>query len=137
MNADLPHRRAQIQHLHQLYCRCTGQTLSLGFDRERLWYEFLRAGFTAEDLAHVLRYLQREVRHQRRYVGALKRSNLLQLDRFEEDLNISRVRLQAPAAPSPAARAGPTCSPAQQQQGRERALVQLRELQAKLRQGLI
>jgi hypothetical protein len=28
-----------------------------------------------------------------RNVGALKLSNILQLDRFEEDLNISKVRL--------------------------------------------
>lgn len=137
MNRGPPDRRAQIEQCHQLYCRWTGQNLSLGFDRERLWYEFLRAGFTAADLAHVLRYLQREIRHQRRYVGALKLSNLLQPDRFEEDLNISRVRLHPPAPPSPPTPAGPTGSPAQQPQGRERALVHLRELQAKLRQGLI
>ncbi len=36
-------------------------------------------------------------RHQRRNIGALKLSNLLQLDRFEEDLHISRVRLSLPA----------------------------------------
>lgn len=129
--------RAQIDSLHQLYCRLTGQHLSLGFDRERLWYEFLQAGFTAAHLEQVLRYLQREIRHQRRYVGALKLSNLLQPDRFEEDLNISRVRLQPPSAPSPKPPARPTLSPAQQQQGRQRALLHLRQLKAKLRQGLI
>jgi hypothetical protein len=32
---------------------------------------------------------------RRRNVGALKLSNLLQLDRFEEDLNISKVRLRS------------------------------------------
>jgi hypothetical protein len=76
--------------------------LSLRFDRERLWCEFLRAGFNAQDLKRVLSYLQREIRSQRRNIGALKLSNLLQLDRFEEDLNISRVRLRSPApAPKP------------------------------------
>jgi len=111
----------------------------LGFDRERLWFEFLRAGFTVQDLTGVVGYLQREIRHQRRYVGALKLSNLLQLDRFEEDLNISRVRLRAPAPASaaPPVLRPPTCSPAEQQQGRERALKQLRELRAKLSQGLL
>ena len=34
----------------------------------------------------------------RRYVGVLKLSNLLQLDRFQKDLNITRVRLHAPCA---------------------------------------
>jgi hypothetical protein len=36
-----------------------------------------------------VRYLQEEIRASRRNVGALKLSNLLQLDRFEEDLNIT------------------------------------------------
>ena len=135
MNADPASVRAQIEHLHQLYGRLTGQTLSLGFDRERLWFEFLRAGFTADDLSRVVGYLQREIRHQRRFVGALKLSNLLQLDRFEEDLNISRVRLTAspPRPQAPVALRTPTCSPAEQQQGRQRALEHLRQLKENLR----
>src|SRR6266542_4458939 len=127
----------QIDHLHARYCRLTGQSLSLGFDRQRLWYEFLRAGFTAEDLERVIRYLQREIRRERRNVGALKLSNLLQLDRFEEDLNISQVRLTSqPPRPNPPPDA-PPCSLAEQEQGRQRALQQLRELQNKLRHNLI
>jgi hypothetical protein len=127
---------AQLEQLHQTYCRLTGQNLSLGFDRERLWFEFLRAGFTLADLCQVVRYLQKEIRHTRRNVGALKLSNLLQLDRFEEDLNISRVRLspEPPKAPAPLA---PTCSPAEQERGRQRALLQLQELKKKLCQGQI
>jgi hypothetical protein len=96
-----------VRELHELYCHWTAQTLSLRFDRERLWYEFLRAGFSAEDLKRVVTYLQKEIRRQRRNIGALKLSNLLQLDRFEEDLNISRVRLK-PTAPRP----NPTVQPA-------------------------
>ena len=138
MNEPLPSLPAQLAQLHQTYCRLTGQNLSLRFDRERLWFEFLRAGFTLADLIQVVRYLQREIRHTRRNVGALKLSNLLQLDRFEEDLNISRVRLtaQLPPPQTPAALV-PTCSPAEQERGRQRALEQLHELKEKLRQGLI
>lgn len=64
-------------------------------------------------------------------------SNLLQLDRFEEDLNISRVRLTTPApiAPKPVV-VVPRCSPAEQEHRRQRALEQLRELKEKLHQGL-
>src|ERR1700758_1819127 len=91
---------ATLRAIHELYCQLTAQKLTLRFDRERLWYEFLRAGFNAEDLKTVVAYLQKEIRAQRRNVGALKLSNLLQLDRFEEDLNISRVRLK-PTAPGP------------------------------------
>jgi hypothetical protein len=126
-----------IQQAHRLYGQLTGQNLSLRFDRERLWYEFLRAGFTLQDLAQVVRYLQKEIRHTRRNVGALKLSNLLQLDRFEEDLYISRVRLAlVPVAPNNR-QCDPACSAAEQERGRQRALDQLHDLQDKLRRGEI
>ena len=86
---------AALRAAHELYCQLTGQKLSLRFDRERLWYEFLHAGFSTQDLKRVVAYLQKEIRGSRRNVGALKLSNLLQLDRFEEDLNISNVRLRS------------------------------------------
>lgn len=124
----LPVDAAAIAQAHQLYCRLTGQALRLAFDRERAWYDLLRAGYTLDDLAAVIAYLQREIRAARRNVGALKLSNLLQLDRFEEDLQISRVRLRVPAAaacsPPP-----PAClSPQEQEQGRQRALDWLHQL---------
>jgi hypothetical protein len=127
---------ARIGELHQAYCRLTGQSLSLGFDRERLWFEFLRAGFTLADLVRVVRYLQGEISYSRRNVGALKLSNLLQLDRFEEDLNISRVRLTPqPLRPRSPADLPPPPSPAEQEQGRQRALAFIRQLKGQLRQG--
>jgi hypothetical protein len=133
VNSPLP-LPAQLEQLHQAYCRLTGQNLSWRFDRERLWWEFLHAGFTLDDLTQVIRYLQKEIRHTRRNVGALKLSNLLQLDRFEEDLNISHVHLTAPRpTKTPAALLPPTCSPAQQELGRQRALEQLRRLKETLR----
>ena len=128
---------AQLLHLHQTYCRLTGQNLAWRWDRELLWGAFVRAGFTLADLAQVVRYLQREIRRERRNVGALKLSNLLQLERFEEDLNISRVRLRPEAPPPPPARLPPTCSPAEQERGRQRALEQLRQIKERLRQGLL
>src|ERR1700737_2862356 len=90
---------AALRAAHELYCQLTGQKLSLRFDRERLWYEFLRAGFSAHDLKSVVAYLQKEIRASRRNVGALKLSNLLQLDRFEEDLKISGGRLRGSPRP--------------------------------------
>ena len=122
-----------IGQAHQLYCQLTGQSLGLGFDRERMWFELLRAGHSLQDLRAVIAYLQREIRAGRRNVGALKLSNLLQPDRFEEDLQISRVRLRAPPQPQPTA---PVTSPLpiqDQQQGRQRALECLRQIKAALR----
>lgn len=92
----------QIAQAHGLYQQLTGQSLSLRLDRERLWFEWWRAGFQLNDLRRVIRYLQREIRESRRNVGSLKLSNLLQLDRFEEDLAISQVRLYSPASSGPA-----------------------------------
>jgi len=121
----------QITAAHQLYCQLTGQTLRLGFDRERQWYEWLRAGFTLEDLRRVVTYLQREIRHSRRNVGALKLSNLLQPDRFEEDLNIRRVRLEAPQPP-PSQPPTPLPEP-ERELRRLRALEHIRLLKQTLR----
>jgi hypothetical protein len=132
---NLPAIVAQITEAHALYSQLTGQRLSLGFDRERAWYELLRAGYTLEDLRRVVGYLQQEIRAGRRNVGALKLSNLLQLDRFEEDLNISRIRLRPPAVLSSPQSPPPTkLSAEQQNQGRQKALELLAKLRAE--QGL-
>lgn len=112
----------RIQQVHALYCRLTGQRVSLRFDRERLWYELFHAGFTEADLQRVIRYLQREIREGRRNVGALKLSNLLQVDRFEEDLNISRVQLYAPKDSPPApSQPAPPLPPQEKAAARQRA----------------
>lgn len=121
----------RIERAHALYCRLTGQRLSLRFDRQRLWYEFFHAGFTETDLQNVIRYLQREIRHARRNVGALKLSNLLQLDRFEEDLNIGHLRLSPPKpTPSPPPTPAHTSTPEQREAGRQRALQLLAQFRA-------
>jgi hypothetical protein len=122
----------RIQQAHALYGRLTGQRVSLRFDRERLWYELFQAGFNQDDLQRVIRYLQREIREGRRNVGALKLSNLLQLDRFEEDLNISRVQLYAPQPAKPLAppRPAPPPNPEQDEAARQRALQILARFRA-------
>lgn len=129
-----PVNAAAIDQAHQLYCQLTGQSLRLAFDRERMWYELLRTGYSLADLRQVISYLQREIRAGRRNVGALKLSNLLQPDRFEEDLQISRVRLRPPQ-PTPATlRPLPSALSAhEQEQGRQRALEYLRRFKSTLR----
>ena len=121
----------RIQQAHALYCRLTGQRVILRFDRERLWYELFQAGFNEADLQRVIRYLQREIREGRRYVGTLKLSNLLQIDRFEEDLNISQVRLYTPKpSKPPTAPPPPPPSPEQIEASRQRALAILAQFRA-------
>lgn len=124
-----------VRQLHELYCQWTGQTLSLRFDRQRLWYEFLRAGFGAAELKRVITYLQKEIRAERRNIGALKLSNLLQLDRFEEDLNISAVRLKPPAPP-PSQPSEPSPSLPIDEEQRNQILDQFRSLRERLRRNL-
>jgi hypothetical protein len=133
-SAGFPVDAVAIGQAHQLYGQLTGQSLRLAFDRERMWYELLRLGYSLQDLRSVITYLQREIRAQRRNVGALKLSNLLQPDRFEEDLQISRVRLRPPQPTSPAPTPRlPVLSARQQQQGRQRALEYLRQIKSALR----
>jgi hypothetical protein len=115
-----------ILKAHQLYCQLTGQRLPMRFDRQRQWFELLRAGFTLQQIRRVIRYLQREIREGRRNVGALKLSNLLQPDRFEEDLAISSVALEPPPPPIP--KPPPPTTPIDPQ----RALQELRRLKASL-----
>lgn len=129
-----PNWPQSVRQLHELYCQCTGQNLSLRFDRERLWHEFLRAGFNTADLRRVIAYLQKEIRTARRNIGALKLSNLLQLDRFEEDLNISRMRLKAPVQrPDPTPKATPL--PSIDEEQRIRIIHELRNLRDQLHRG--
>ena len=120
-----------IAQAHQLYCQLTGQSLRLGFDRERMWYELLHLGYSLQDLRAVIIYLQREIRAQRRNVGALKLSNLLQPDRFEEDFNIRRVRLEPPRPPPVPVRA--PVPESQREIQRLRALDQIRQIKQNLR----
>ena len=128
---------AAVKEIHHLYCQLTGQQLTLRYDRQRLWFEFLRAGFASEELRRVVRYLQKEIRAGRRNVGALKLSNLLQLDRFEEELNISRVRLYAPCASahgSSGALSDASSPPtADQDRLRQEALIALQRFRQQLR----
>lgn len=122
-----------IRKAHHLYCSLTGQSLGLGYDRERMWFELLRAGYTLADLRHLIGYLQREIRAGRRNVGALKLSNLLQPDRFEEDVAISRVALRTPPPPRPSPPAGVALRPDQLHQRRQEGPQMLRELRERLR----
>ena len=81
----------QIQKLHSLYNGLTRFNLSMRYDRERSWYEFIRAGFTAEDLRLVITHLKAGIRRKERHSGCLKFSNLIEpLNFFEEERELAR-----------------------------------------------
>lgn len=84
-----------VKGLHASYCRLTGMSLTLDMARESTWYWWQKKGFTEGDLKLVVRYLQGQIRQQRRNPGALKFSNLIgQYDLFEEDLAMARAELR-------------------------------------------
>lgn len=48
-----------LQFLHRLYCDITQYEIRYNMAFERMWFEFQREGFTAEDLRLVIAYLQK------------------------------------------------------------------------------
>ena len=124
-----------IARAHALYTELTGQRLPLHLERQRQWALILAQGYGLEDLRRLILYLQREIRAGRRYVGALKLSNLLQLDRFEEDLALTRLRLRPPSPPPPppSSSSPPDADPAEDEAARQRALEILRRFRRSLR----
>jgi len=82
----------QILQLHRLYVEQTGHAVSLGFDRERAWFDFLARGWTEDDLRLVIEKIKSGIRRGERRPGALKFRNLIvQLDYFDEDLAEARA----------------------------------------------
>lgn len=124
-----------IARAHALYSELTGQSLPLHLERQRQWALILAQGYGLDDLRRLILYLQREIRAGRRYVGALKLSNLLQLDRFEEDLALTRVQLRPPSPPPPlpATSTPPCIDPVEDAAARQRALEILHQFRRTLR----
>lgn len=64
---------------------------------ERLWFEWLKAGYNGNDLRDVIRYIRRQISMGKRNEGALKLSNLFTRSeggflKFDEDLALARAR---------------------------------------------
>jgi hypothetical protein len=127
----------RIAEVHALYRELTRQELPLHLERQRQWGLILARGYALEDVRNLIGYLQREIRAGRRNPGALKLSNLLQLERFEEDLALARLRFRPPPslppAPPQAEKPATSHSPEEEQAARERALEILRKFRATLR----
>ncbi len=122
----------QIRQAHQRYQALTGAKLPMAPHRERLWYDWLKAGYRTEDLDRVIEYLKQQIRQQRRNVGALKLSNLLQLDRFEEDLAISQIKLRPMKKKTKPVAAQSPLPEALREVGNQRAIAFLRTIKQDL-----
>lgn len=77
----------QISALHSFYETTTGVKLECNYKRQCQWLEFIRAGFTADDLKLMIWYRRKTVKEPRILASMLKFSFLVgQLDRTEEDI---------------------------------------------------
>ena len=97
--------QAAVAKLHADYCALTGRVTPLQFS-QRLWWDLLQSAEYAYDAArmwadvqHLVRYLQLGIRDGKRNLGALKLMNLLQPDRYWEDLAEARATLRPARAP--------------------------------------
>lgn len=88
----------RIERLHGWFCEATGQKLGLA-GRERYWWTWINAGFSDGDLETVVSHLRREIRKGNRNAGALKLVNLLDPERFEDDLNQTRLNASGRVPP--------------------------------------
>lgn len=88
--------KTEIEAYHAMYCLSTGQEIRLdAFDRERVWYEFIKFGFTVEDVGYVGRFLVRAVEKGDRNPGCLRFKNLIERpDMFEEELQLVRAQMR-------------------------------------------
>ena len=90
----------QLQRIHALHAWYARNVMDVRLtpEVERLWLEWLKAGYNGNDLRSVLIYLRRQICVGKRNEGALKLSNLFErsedgaFQKFDEDLGLSRAR---------------------------------------------
>lgn len=88
----------KIADLHEWYCKRTGLVTKLFFSRQ-LWFDRLReASYDANALRGqcelIVRYLKREIARDKRNLGALRLSNFLQPDTFDENLGLAKLSIR-------------------------------------------
>ena len=93
MSAD---QQQRIADLHAWSCRNV-MPMRLTPEVERLWLEWLKAGYCGPDLRAVIVYLRRQIAIGKRNEGALKLTNLFQRSEhgfvgFDMDLGLARAR---------------------------------------------
>ena len=84
---------SKIAALHDAYCKATGFDLPMRMGRDRTWFDFDKAGFTKADLLLVINWIRRQIGIARSgyTISSLRFSKLLELDYFEERLQLARM----------------------------------------------
>ena len=89
----------QIKSLHSLFCELTGRPVVLDLQgyREHQWHDWLKFGFTPDDVRLTVKYLKAKVNKGERNEGCLKFNNLIGNPLgFEEDLHQARAESRKP-----------------------------------------
>lgn len=103
VNPSNPMTQLTPQLLHDWY-RLNALDVRSAPEWERRWVAFMDQGYTLDDLAVLVKYLKREIKHERRNSGALLLRNLLEWGpdnrflRLDEDLALARAAY--PPAPT-------------------------------------
>lgn len=87
--------QAQINLLDTSYGKLSGMQIKgrgVVNGRERGWFEYVKAGFTLDDLEVTILWLKYRIRQGKRDIGCLRWSSLIgSLDRFQEELSMARA----------------------------------------------
>lgn len=82
---------SQARQLHEWYCTVTRQKIPLRMDTLLQWSDWIQMGYSGSDMQKVLRYLQGQIRANKRNHGALSLRQLLNLENFEKDLGLAQM----------------------------------------------
>ena len=83
---ELQALQERIIVMHAVYCRLTGRELPLTMQNRFAWEAWCAKGWTEESLTMVIGYIKSLVRQNRRRPESFRIHNLLDLERFGEDL---------------------------------------------------
>lgn len=90
-----PSLQLQIDQLELAFQKLTGHTFKVSgvvSGREQGWYEFIKAGFTVEDLKEVILWIRQGIHGGVRRQGALKWLSLIgNLQVFEDELQTAKA----------------------------------------------
>ncbi len=98
----------KARDLHESFLASTGETVPFNGIRVRMWGDFIRAGFTEEDMKRVLHYVRRNQKPDGPYrpESVLFRNLIGDVDKFREKLQLAKGTLNGttePAAKLPSA----------------------------------